>query len=335
MFTILLKLPHMWQDLLVYWMMKGEAMSEKFDSLMSILNKIDRGERVTIRSLMEDLEISSRSAHRYMTTLLVAGFPVRYDRRRGSYAFDEGYSLRKAHLSAEESLTLALARGYLKNLGPTIEKSFARIEKEVFNHVQDVRGHMVLAPDPLPVDVGERLTVIHHAAVDFQRIEIAYRALSSNEVTVRQVDPYYLFFVDGFWEMRGYCHLRKELRTFAMDRVESLKVLPRHFVRQKATWEEDLSGAFEAYIDGDPTEVVLRFDKAVRPRIERKKWHPSQVSTPLPDGSLEMTLRVNGIEGVRHWIYRWLPHVEVVSPLSIREVVTNELMAALALHGER
>jgi hypothetical protein len=46
--------------------------------------------------------------------------------------------------------------------------------------------------------------------------------------------------------------------------------------------------------------LVLRFDKAVRPCIERKRWHPSHVNTPLPNGSLELALRMNGIEGVRH-----------------------------------
>lgn len=36
-------------------------MSYKFDSLIAIMNKIDRREKVNIRSLMNDLEISERT----------------------------------------------------------------------------------------------------------------------------------------------------------------------------------------------------------------------------------------------------------------------------------
>jgi predicted DNA-binding transcriptional regulator YafY len=52
----------------------------------------------------------------------------------------------------------------------------------------------------------------------------------------------------------------------------------------------------------------------------------------LPDGRLEVTFTTNGIEGIKHWIYRWLPHVVVVAPDNLRDTVTRELEAALGAH---
>lgn len=57
-------------------------MSFKFDSMIIVLNKIDRGEKVTVHSLMNDLEVSERTAYRYIKTLQVAGFPIYYDRKK-------------------------------------------------------------------------------------------------------------------------------------------------------------------------------------------------------------------------------------------------------------
>jgi len=57
------------------------------------------------------------------------------------------------------------------------------------------------------------------AIVNFQRVEIIYKALSTDEVTTRKVDPYYLFFEDGFWSLRAYCNLRKDFRVFALDKI--------------------------------------------------------------------------------------------------------------------
>ena len=292
-------------------------MSLKFDALMTMLNKLDRKEKITVKSLMDDLEIKERSVHRYIDTLLTAGFPVYYDRTKASYAFEEGYTLRKPNFSVEERLAFSLAKHFLRNFGPAMEMNLHRIEEKVSMPVRDASKYIVITPEPLPVDIGERLAVIHEAAINFQRMEVLYGALSTGEAILRKVDPYYLFYNDGFWQLRGFCHLRKEFRTFALDRVISLTLLDEYFLPREISLETELSGLFGAYVDGESTEVVLRFQKDIRQYFERRKWHYSQTQRDLPDGRLEVTFTAHGIEGVRHWIYRWLPHVEVVAPASL------------------
>jgi predicted DNA-binding transcriptional regulator YafY len=299
---------------------------------MIILNKLDRREKVTVRSLMDDLEIKERSVHRYIDTLITAGFPMSYDRRKTSYVFDEGYTLRRPDFSPEEALTFGLAKRLLRSLGPEMETNLGRIEEKIAMPRRDVTQHMVLAPESLPEDIARSLSVIHDAAIAFRRLEITYKALTTGEATKRRVDPYYLFYEEGFWQLRGYCHLRKQFRIFALDRIGSLKVLDEYFVPQKVSWEDDLSASFAAWVDGEPTKVVLRFDPEIRQYIERKKWHQSQTQRDLPDGSLEVAFTVNGIGGIRPWIYRWMPFVEVIAPDDLRKATATELRVALKKH---
>ena len=89
-------------------------MSDKFSALKIILNKLDQKEKVTARSLMEDLEVSERSVYRYITTLQVAGFPVDYDRGMNSYVFSKGYTLKRPAVSVEETLALAISTIYIE-----------------------------------------------------------------------------------------------------------------------------------------------------------------------------------------------------------------------------
>lgn len=42
-----------------------------------------------------------------------------------------------------------------------------------------------------------------------------------------------------------------------------------------------------------------------------------------------MRFRVNGLEGIRRWIYRWLPQVEVIAPPELREKMKEDLGKAL------
>ena len=78
-------------------------MSYKFEAMVAILNKLDRGEHVTVHSLMQGVEKKERTVLHYIRTLKDAGFPIRYDRNRDSYLFAEGYGLKKLSLNVEET----------------------------------------------------------------------------------------------------------------------------------------------------------------------------------------------------------------------------------------
>ncbi len=308
-------------------------MSYKFDSLITILNKLDKGEHATVQSLMDDLEMSERTVHRYIKTLQVAGFPIGYNRLRQSYAFDEGCSLRKPNLTIEETLSFALAKSMLGSFGSGMSKGLAGIEEKLSKKTTNLPPHIILSAGAASQG-QEYLGIIHQAISNFQRIEIDYRTLYSDEQTLRQVDPYYLFFQDGFWNLRGYCHLREDFRTFALDRILNLKVLDAHFLPRKVAPAYELSGSFGSVIDGEPVDVVLRFDAEIKPHILRKKWHQSQQEKELKDGGLEVRFRVNGIEGIKQWIYRWIPFLEVVAPKELREEVLSELKAATQMNKD-
>jgi predicted DNA-binding transcriptional regulator YafY len=308
-------------------------MSYKFDSLIAVLNKIDSEEKVIVQSIKGALEISERTAYRYIQTLQVAGFPIHFDRKKNSYVFTEGYSLRKPVLSVEETLAFALAKKMLKGFGEGIEKSFHKIEEKLSKKKADPAKHIVLKGEVPSPEVGNYLQAIHSAIVNFKKIELQYKTLYSDRESIRLVDPYYLFYQDGFWHLRGYCHLREDFRTFALDRIISLRLLDQHYLPKRVTPEEDLSGAFGSVVDGKPVEVILRFDKEIKQYVLRKHWHESQKTSELKDGKLEVTFNVKGIEGIKEWIYRWLPHVEVVAPKKLKEAIKQDLKQAIKRYG--
>jgi predicted DNA-binding transcriptional regulator YafY len=307
-------------------------MSYKFDSLMMILNKLDSQEKVTVESLKEDLGVSERTIFRYLKTIEVAGFPIVFDKEKGGYGFMEGYSLKKPDLSMEETLALGISKKMIRGMGTGWEDSMNRIEQKLSIKNTGVPRHIVLAGRGMPKEVVNYIEDIHKAIMGFQKLKLTYRALHSDQKTKRKVDPYFLFFEEDFWYFRGYCHLREEVRTFALDRILSLKIMEEHFIPRNIAPEEELSGAFGNIVDGDPVEVVLRFDEDCKPYIQRKKWHESQKERELKDGRLELRFRVNGLEGITPWIYRWLPYVEVVSPRELKATLQDDLEAALKKH---
>jgi predicted DNA-binding transcriptional regulator YafY len=305
-------------------------MSYKFESLMIILNKIDSGESATIQSLSDEFGVGRRSIFRYINTLQVAGYPIVYDRLRERYCFSEGYSLKRPGLSLEEGLALSLSKKVLEGFGDGLVKSLSGLEEKLAGKKTGSSKTYIYSTGTLPPKAAQHVGLIHQAIANFQRLEMVYTGLYSEEKTRRKVDPYYLFFEDYFWYLRGYCHLREDFRTFALDQIRLLKVLPEHFVPQSISPAEELSGTFGTFVDGELVEVVLRFLPEIKSQVLRKRWHPSQREKTLKGGVLELRFTVNGWDGIKPWIYRWLPWVSVISPRDLKETVKKELTQALS-----
>lgn len=304
-------------------------MSYKFDSLISILKKLDQREKVTVQSLMNDLEYSERTVYRYIQTLQKAGFPIRYSRETQSYVFFEDFSLGKPNLTVEETLALALSKNLLKSFGETMEKSIDTIQKKLSIKNTAIPKHIVLGLEGVSPSVNAHLETIHRAISEYKRIEIRYKTLYSGEETSRRINPYFLFYFEGFWHLRGYCHLREAFRTFALDQIISSKILNEHFLPKIISPKEELDGSFGTFIDGEPVDVVLRFSPEIKPYILRREWHQSQKTRELENGQLEVTFHVNGIEGIKSWIYRWIPHVQIITPQELRELAKAEIKKAV------
>ena len=315
-------------------------MKGKFARMVHILNQLDQKQPCTANSLAQELEVDNRSIFRYLASLQEAGFPIYHDREKGSYAFVEGFQLRKADLSLEETLALAVAKKSLSHFGGAFDEALQGLERKVLDISTRLKDPIPASVFVLPdwgtkayADISTLIKELAMACSRHRRVEITYVSLSSQKTSKREVEPYYLFFsFDGFWNLRAYCRLREEWRTFALDRIERCRVLDQSFIPRLFGDEvgKEVSSGFGTYMDGDVQEVVVRFSPQIRPFVERRTWHPSQKNTDLADGWLEVKFETTGLEALKYWLYRWIPHVKVVRPKELKQEILQDFEAQLA-----
>jgi predicted DNA-binding transcriptional regulator YafY len=171
-------------------------------------------------------------------------------------------------------------------------------------------------------------------ASEKRSLEITYRAQHNKEITHRVVDPYGLIFHEGAWILVGYCHLRKSIRSFALDRVLDFKERYLYFTLMEGfELESYLSQSWGIY-DDEAVLVTVQFSHEVSDYILRKdKWHPSEKREILPDGEVRLTFTVAGVDEIKRWIYSWLPHVRVIEPESLRNKIREELSRSIKNHS--
>jgi proteasome accessory factor B len=133
----------------------------------------------------------------------------------------------------------------------------------------------------------------------------------------------------------GYDEDREAMRTFKVERIRDLSVLPRTFDAPEDDVVAQLRRAWDIIADQPATKVVLRFRPEVAGRVTEASWHSSQAVMQLPDGSLEWSATVAGTIEIRLWILSWGSDVEVLAPAALRDDVAATLRRAAAQYGPR
>jgi len=167
----------------------------------------------------------------------------------------------------------------------------------------------------------ERVT---RAIAEKKRLQMRYDSAARGKVTRREVDPYRLWYSSGGLYLIGYCHLRKEPRMFAVERIKS--VTPTEL-----PYQIPLHFDFDAFVEdsltvmrGPRIDVELEFDKSTAAWAKHRVWHPSQELKRLQGGKLRMTLSVADSRELVGWILSFGSGVRVARPESLRTTVKQE-----------
>jgi predicted DNA-binding transcriptional regulator YafY len=218
-----------------------------------------------------------------------------------------------------------------------MNKALDTIEHKAAFGKRPLPAHIVVSGVKQPEKVEGWFGLLSRAIIDHQRVELEYStAYKKDEKSCRTVDPCYLYLWDNLWYLRAFCHTRKAPLSFALDKIQELTATGEYFMPDPAVDpEKELQDGFGAVLDGPETEVVVRIDPRHQPYVKRIRWHHSQTETMLPDGRLELRFKVKGTAAIKLWLYRGLPHVEVVGPQALREEMHRELEASAAKFADK
>ncbi|MDI4635697.1 YafY family transcriptional regulator [Pelomonas sp. V22] len=220
----------------------SKAPSKPTGRVLALLEILQSQRQATGPELAARLGVEPRTVRRYVGHLLDLGVPVETLRGRdGGYALAAGHKLPPLMFSPEEALALAMGLRAARELGlagilPAISSSQAKLERVLPVPVRKRIGDIdaVVALDltrPAPVaGAGIELLALSAAARACQRVRIAYLD-AAQLATERDFDCYGLAYRGGAWYAVGHCHLRRDLRSFRLDRVQSVEALPASFGR--------------------------------------------------------------------------------------------------------
>lgn len=218
--------------------------------LLAALDLLHARGRVTGAELAQHLQVDRRTARRYIQRLIEMGVPVVADRGRdGAYRLEAGFKLPPLMFSDDEALALAVGLVAARDLGLGearlgVHGALAKLERVM---PQALRVRLQAVTRAIRLDLGgnahssphgNALALLSEAAQKQQRVWLQYRAApplpaagepDAGAVTERQFDCFGLAFYLGHWYAVGHCHLRRAQRSFRLDRVLAVRLVPASF----------------------------------------------------------------------------------------------------------
>ena len=300
----------------------------------------------TAAELAEELECNPRTIYRDLEALQVAGFPIYTDRMEGRNLWSLLDTVRHEipiPFSLTELMALYFSRDMLKVFKDTVfydslESLFQKIKttippesKKYLKNVEQIL-HVGLKPYKEYSKFKEIINRVNEATQKKKSIDIVYYTMSRKKESKRKVDPYRIWFFNGTFYLIGKCHLRGEVRIFALDRIKILHLTKDSFVIPEDFNLDDFMRPSFGIFQGEPIKVKIWFHPDVAGYIKEKIWHESQEIHPQDDGSIIFEAEVAGTDEIKFWIMSWGASALVLEPESLRDEILKETEVIIERH---
>jgi predicted DNA-binding transcriptional regulator YafY len=299
--------------------------------VLSLLELLQSHGRLSGTELAAKLGVDKRTVRRYIQALEQLGIPVTTEQGcDGGYMLVAGFKLPPMMFTNDETLALSLGllAAHNLNLADTqaaISSVQAKLErvmpaklKSRSRAIADTIKLILPASDA--ETPGQQLSPLLDALEQQRSVTIVYAAYQQAPVS-RQVDPYGLLFRSGRWYMSGYCHLRQELRTFRLDRLQHIELLDQSFNRPA---QFDSAEHFTQSLYGMPgnidVQVMLHTDKNT---AAQAMGETASMLKPQADGLL-LNTRTDSCYCLAQWLSQLPFDFSIIEPPELKQALKQQ-----------
>lgn len=219
--------------------------TKRLSRLTTILTMLQTKRIITASELAKKFTLSIRTIYRDIKALEAAGVPILTEEGKG-YSLMEGYRLPPIMFSESEAYALITAEQFIqKNKDASFVKAFNEamqkiksvLRYEMKDKVNLLSNRIYFVQQNSNEYTSNLLSTLQMAIVHLKCAKIYY-SNENGEKTKRIIEPFALYHTKENWILVAFCQLKKDYRSFRLDRVIDLEILPMEFIAHSITLEE-------------------------------------------------------------------------------------------------
>jgi predicted DNA-binding transcriptional regulator YafY len=273
--------------------------------------------------------------------------PIEYDREANGYRFGAPrsgprYELPGLWFNATEIYALLTTLQLLSNLQPGLLDGQVKPVLERLRSIlgtgdhswEEVAKRMRIFLPERREGQAAHFSVIAAALLKRLRLWIRHYNRKDDRETEREVSPQRLVHYRDNWYLDAWCHLRNDLRSFAVDAIREavLKDTPAREVRE-AELDEYLGSGYGIFAGRNVEWATLKFTPEAARWVSAQNWHPKQRVRVERDGSYILELPYSEDRELVMEILKYGADVEVLAPPQLRKRVADSLRGAAQRYG--
>jgi proteasome accessory factor B len=270
--------------------------------------------------------------------------PIEYDVQIQAYRYTHPVtSFPTVHVTEGELLALLVAQRALEQYRGTpfhrsLEIAFDKLAGGLRDRISFSPADELRAVSFKNIGLGKTdlatFNALSGAVLRQEEIEFDYRKPGESARSHRRARPYHLAHRENLWYLIAFDTERAALRTFALPRISGVEVTKQKFAKPADFTPEaffaDALGVLGGR--GEPHTVIIRFTAASADRVREREWHESQELRELPDGRVELRLRLGALAEIERWVLGWGAAAEVVGPKELRQRIRTAATEIAAVY---
>lgn len=309
----------------------------RIDRVSGILIQLQSKKIVKGQDIADRFGISLRTVYRDIKTLEEAGVPIVSEAGIG-YSLVEGYHLPPVMFTREEATAFLTAEKLVEKLtDPATYKIFqsalfkikAGLRSDDKEHLNTMYDHIVVLENRYLKKQDRTdniMQLILKSVASKTVLSLEYKAESTQQKTIRSTDPVGIYLIGNTWYLLAYCLLRKDYRTFRVDRMVKVQATELQSKRSHPPLKEYLQELMKE--KRELQKVIVRFQNEYVKYIGEQKYYNGYVSEHQMKDVLEVTFLSASLEGFARWFMMFGDGAEVVSPKELRDRI-HEISGAI------
>jgi predicted DNA-binding transcriptional regulator YafY len=219
--------------------------------LISLLTLLKSKRLLTATELAEKFEVSIRTIYRDIRKLEEAGIPVYTIEGRG-YSLMDNYTVAPVQFSEKQANALITVEqlilknkdlSFSENISSAIEKIKSILRYSQKGNADLLSERVYFSGNHNQEKSSNNLMQIQSAIIHFHVLKIVYNS-SEKKRTIRNIEPFAIYSINGNFLLIAFCRLRKDFRAFRIDYIETIDAQNETFTQHNMT----IQNYFEDYI---------------------------------------------------------------------------------------
>jgi len=286
--------------------------------LTTILKRLNDGEALGIKDLAQEFNVSTRTIQRDFNERLIS-FPIIQINKK--WQMEDGFKIEKSS-DVEDSVVLDIIEKITEGIGG----KFATKSNKLLGKIKNQEYNPIYTKLNIE-DISDKLSEIQllESSIKEKKIILCNYKID-DKVYPLSLKPLKIANYEGFWYLIALDSRNNQLKKYYLKNIINSKVTNDIFTtdtKLDTLLEESISIWFQK--DIEPFEVKLFANEIATKFFKRRPITTQSIESFNEDGTMEFVVKITHEMEILPIIKYWIPHLQVIEPSWIRDIVKSDL----------